>query len=226
MKRIWVYIIGVILLLVTAGSVFLAYSVIVTPGSIPEKTETAEPAESEKTAAADPAGTKTVKHLSREESYVESATGIEFPGQIGVFVKTSVRENLNPLFGVSITYQTLDDSPCAGIYVYSLDPESTPVNDGKFAAECELTHNNILNMKRKDPMINSVREIPAGEKYSPSVYAKWYEVTVKDEVIHSHLLMLCHAGKVIKIRVSFPADDTGNLNDVLLFERTVLELFK
>lgn len=230
MKRIWTYIIGGILLLVTTGSVILAYSVIVSPSasssaaaSRTEKVElnTADPVNAD-TAVNDDAN---VQRLSRETSYVEKSTGVEFPGQIGVFVKTRVRENLNPLYGVAISYQT-PDSPCADIYVYSLDPEAKPVSEVNFAMECERTHHNVLNMKRDGSLIDAVREIPIAESYPAGVYAKWYEVSVKGEKVHSHLLMLCCAGKIIKIRVSFPVDDAGDLNDALLFERTILDAFK
>lgn len=229
MKRIWTYIIGGILLLVTMGSVILAYSVIVSPSALSAVADRTEKVElnTADTVNADAAvkDDANVQRLSRETSYVEKSTGMEFPGQIGVFVKTRVRENLNPLYGVAISYQT-PDSPCADIYVYSLDPEAKPVSEVNFAIECERTHHNILNMKRDGSLIDAVRGITTAESYPAGVYAKWYEVSVKGETVHSHLLMLCCAGKIIKIRVSFPVDDAGDLNDALLFERTILDAFK
>ncbi len=231
-KRIWTYIIGALLFLIAAGSVFLAYSVIVAPSGgdvsgensdVPEYAAQDQKRTEDEQISPD-AENENVQHLARETVYVEKSTGMTFPGQVGVFVKTRVRENLNPVYGVTVSYQT-PDSPCADIYIYSLDPAGTPVKKDAFSQTCAQVHGNILNMQQNGTVIDSVREIASAEKYPAEVYAKWYEVAVKEETIQSHLLMFLRGGKIIKIRVSFPADESGDLNDALLFERTILNAF-
>ena len=125
---------------------------------------------------------------------------------------------------MTVSYQT-PDSPCADIYIYSLDTAASPVKEEDFSHACVRVHGNILNMQQNGSEINSVREIALTEKYPEGVYAKWYEVAVKGETISSHLLMFLRAGKIVKIRISFPADESGDLNDALLFERTILNAF-
>lgn len=170
-------------------------------------------------------GAETIRRPAAEE-YREPATGLAFPGRMGAFLKTEAIENENPVFGVTIRYQN-ENASCADIYLYSLDTSAVPAGKEAFRRECTGVEQRILLMGEKHSLIESVSLLPPddAEKNLPDgLFLRRFEIRLDGETVHSRLAMFLYGGKIVKLRVSYPAGDPGEKADAFLFEQELLKL--
>lgn len=176
-------------------------------------------------AASRPADAEVIRRPAGEE-YRETTTGLAFPGRMGAFLKTEAIEHKNPVFGVTVRYQN-ENASCADVYLYSLNTSAAPAGKEDFLRECAGAEQRILHPGEKNTLIESVSLLPGSgtEKDLPEgLFLRRFEIHLDGETVHSSLMMFRRRGRIVKVRVSCPADDSGEKTDARRFERELLKL--
>ena len=160
-----------------------------------------------------------------DEAYTDADTKLVFPSRCGAFIKMEVVRNLNPVFGTTIRYQNENYSG-ADVYIYCLGTKGDPVTEEQFRAECADVEKNILNMKQRSSIIESVRLLSA-EKAQPAgrMFRRTFEIVIDGEKNRSTLLMFLYRGRIVKCRITFPddsADGAAASGEAAAFEDALL----
>lgn len=154
------------------------------------------------------AAERSIRSLPRNATYKDEYTGVTFPADISDFRKTKVDINLNPVFGTAVRYSD-DFGASADIYIYSLDTSETKVDMKLSERHFREVKNFIMNMAMKK---GPVSEINLGSSYllkSNDKVCGWrctFEIIMSEEKYRSELMIFPFKGKIIKLRVSSPAD--------------------
>lgn len=159
------------------------------------------------------AGTNLIRRPA-DEAYTDADTKLVFPSRWGGFIKMEVIRNLNPVFGTTIRYQNENYSG-ADVYIYCLGTKGGPVSEEQFRAECADVEKNILNMKQRSDIIESVRLLDAGKtqdagkaqaQAAGKIFRRSFEIVIDGEKNRSTLLMFLYRGRIVKCRITFPDD--------------------
>ena len=151
------------------------------------------------------------------EAFVDKDTLLVFPAQLDTFQKVRVRKNENPVFGTVVRYEN-ESGTCADVYIYSLDTGSKPVQQDMFEAHCRETDEGILKMPEQNPKISSVVRIAAPDRKTPEGgYESYYRIQSGSTPMDSVLFLALYHGKLVKVRISYSAEDTEEAEHARLF---------
>lgn len=153
------------------------------------------------------AGTNLIRRPA-DEAYTDADTKLVFPSRWGGFIKMEVIRNLNPVFGTTIRYQNENYSG-ADVYIYCLGTKGGPVSEEQFRAECADVEKNILSMKQRSDIIESVRLLDARKAQAQAagkIFRRSFEIVIDGEKNRSTLLMFLYRGRIVKCRITFPDD--------------------
>lgn len=168
---------------------------------------------------------KEIVSRPRAEPYLDEASGVEFPAELGGMVKTQVVKNANPYYGTVVRYASLDGS-CADVYIYSLgqEPDSETLKahfQGVLKVIAKLPGGSgpvrSLSFKSEgDAKLGSKGSIAAKK----AVFS--FEAAGGD-LFDSELLIFGFKDKVVKLRVSRPRQSSASAET---FERAAGKLFE
>jgi len=144
-----------------------------------------------------------------DEVYKDPETGLSFDSRNGNFVKMEVVRNENPVFGTTIRYQNENYSG-ADIYIYSLGTKGEAVTEEQFRQECAEVEKTILNMKKRNDIIESVSLLKCPAPASKQIFYRMFEIVIDGEKNRSSLMMVLYRGKIVKCRVTYPDDPKEN----------------
>lgn len=147
-----------------------------------------------------------IVHRSADEVYKDKKTGLEFPCQLGAYLKTRVSENVNPVIGTLILYQNEADF-AADVCIYSLDTKGSPVTDDAFQLEVNRVVESIMNLPKRSRSIERVACGTVSRIMPEKVAYHTFQIRAGGEDVTSCLMMFLCKGKIIKCRVSYPAGD-------------------
>lgn len=146
------------------------------------------------------------------ETYYDPDTKIEFPSKAGKFRKIAVRKNLNPVHGTTVRYVG-ENGEYADVYIYSLDTAANKVSGNELKAHIAEVEKNILAMPEKSDIIKKVvkrNDDNLVTSKNDVLYAAAYNINIDGELMISRLTICLKNGKIVKIRITYPAfDDNG-----------------
>lgn len=164
-----------------------------------------------------------VVYLPADEAFKDESTGLTFNSRIGGYNKFAVSRNVNPVYGTIIRYQ--NEVACGDIYIYSLDSQGNPVSPEAAEKEFKDVVQTIRTMPERSSLVEAVTlksdmglELPAG------AYGQRFQIKANGEEMKSLLILFLCNGKIVKIRVSYPADDQQEVQSALLFCQEILKL--
>ena len=163
-----------------------------------------------------------VVYRPADEAFKDEATGLTFSSRISGYYKAAVSCNVNPAYGTIIRYQ--NEVPCGDIYIYSLDSQGKPVSQEAAEKEFTAVVQSIRTMPERSSLVESVipktdlgLELPAG------AYGQRFVIKSNGEEMKSLLILFLCKGKIIKVRISYPADDQQEVQSAILFCKEILK---
>ncbi|MBO5202427.1 MAG: hypothetical protein J6C30_06830 [Lentisphaeria bacterium] len=164
-----------------------------------------------------------VVHRPADEVFADESTGMKFGSRIGGYNKFAVSCNVNPVYGTIIRYQ--NEVACGDVYIYSLDSQGKPVAQKALDQEFAAVVQSIRTMPERSSLVESVTvKQETGLKLPSGVSGQCFKIRSNGEDMQSLLLMFLCKGKIIKLRVSCPADDLQEVQEALLFCKEILKL--
>ena len=164
-----------------------------------------------------------VVHRPADEVFADESTGMKFGSRIGGYTKFAVSCNVNPVYGTIIRYQ--NEVACGDVYIYSLDSQGKPVAQKALDQEFAAVVQSIRTMPERSSLVESVTvKQETGLKLPSGVSRQCFKIRSNGEDMQSLLLMFLCKGKIIKLRVSCPADDMQEVQEALLFCKEILKL--
>ena len=164
-----------------------------------------------------------VVYRPADEVFEDEVTGMKFGSRIGGYNKFAVSCNVNPVYGTIIRYQ--NEVACGDIYIYSLDSQGKPVTQKALDQEFAAVVQSIRTMPERSSLVESVTvKQETGLKLPSGVSGQCFKIRSHGEDMQSLLLMFLCKGKIIKLRVSCPADDLQEVQEMLLFCKEVMKL--
>ena len=169
------------------------------------------------------ADTPRVVYRPADEAFKDEATGLIFNSRIGGYNKFAVSSNINPVYGTIIRYQ--NEVACGDIYIYSLDTLGSPVTQEAAEKEFKAVEKSIRTMPERSSLVESV--VPKkdlGLELPEGFYGQRFLIRSNGEEMKSLLILFLCKGRIVKIRVSYPADDQQEVRAALLFCKEILKL--
>lgn len=170
-----------------------------------------------------------------DEVYSDDFSKMVFPAKAGIFKKTAVKKNMNPVFGTVIRYIG-DNDECADIYIYSLDTSAAAVTSEEFDEHVKDVCKSITSMPQKNKIIKKVSLIDGSKGINENkkgvFFTVTYAITVDSEEVISRLTMFMVNGRIIKIRTTYPAkndeltDKMTSMDKSLEFEKVIYKIDK
>lgn len=158
-----------------------------------------------------------------DASFKDEFTGLIFKSRISGYNKFAVSCNVNPAYGTIIRYQ--NEVACGDVYIYSLDSKGNPVSPEAAEKEFKDVVQTIRTMPERSSLVEAVTlksdtglELPAG------VYGQRFQIKANGEEMKSLLILFLYKGRIVKIRVSYPADDQQEVHEAILFCKEILKL--
>ena len=158
-----------------------------------------------------------------DASFKDEFTGLIFKSRISGYNKFAVSCNVNPAYGTIIRYQ--NEVACGDVYIYSLDSKGNPLSPEAAKLEFDAVVKSIRTMPERSSLVESVTvKQETGLKLPSGVSGQCFKIRSHGEDMQSLLLMFLCKGKIIKLRVSCPADDLQEVQEALLFCKEILKL--